>query len=228
MNIHKPQVLILDFDRTLAYLYRDEQLLLELAEIICDHYAAFLPIDPTLYTMDGYKSWYRLHRDAVQKYAPEEAQRINGRAEELVTAFEARVVARTPFFENVAEALQFLHRDGMELMIVSSNASTVIQEALKREGLLSCFSHVMGRSLPFDPDKLKPNPYPIQQAIEKTSAPKESIWYAGDDLVDVRAAKACGITAIGVASGKYTAQELKAQGADHTIPRLSDICSLFA
>lgn len=228
MGIQKPEVLILDFDRTLAYLYRDEQLLLDLAKIICDYYSGFLNMDSELYAMDGYKAWYRLHRVVDQQYAREEALRINGQAEELVTAFEVRVVEKTPFFEAVVETLEGLHKAGMELMIVSSNASSVIKEALKREGILSCFSHVMGRPIPFDPDRIKPSPYPIQQAIEKTAASKEGIWYAGDDLVDVRAAKACGITSVGVASGKYSADQLKEQGADYTISGLSDIAALFA
>lgn len=227
METHKPKILILDFDRTLAYLYRDEQLLLDLAELICEHYSAFLTVEPSLYTIDGYKAWHQLHRLAQQQYSPEKALEINAKAEELVTSFEARVVKNTPFFENTVQTLERLHKDGIQLMIVSSNASSVIRDALKRDGVLPYFSQVIGRPLPFDPNKIKPSPYPIEQALEKTKAAKENIWYVGDDLVDIDAAKACGLTSVAVASGKYTAKELKEHGANHAIKGFSDIYSLL-
>ena len=42
MELQHPELIISDFDRTLAYLYRNERLLSELAEEICDYYSAFL------------------------------------------------------------------------------------------------------------------------------------------------------------------------------------------
>ena len=227
MELQRPKVMISDFDRTLAYLYRNEQLLLDLAEEICDYYSAYLSIDPMLYTIDGYKAWHGLHRVAEKQYDYEKASEINRQAEELITAFEFRVMEHTPFFDNVIETIKRLHRDGVQWMIVSSNSDRVIRYALERENILNCFSHVIGRVIPFDPDKIKPSPYPIEQAVRYTNAEKREIWYVGDDLVDVEAATACGIIPIGVASGKYSADQLKAHGAMYAIEGFADIMTLI-
>ncbi len=227
MELRCPKVIISDFDRTLAYLYRNEQLLLDLAEEICDYYSAHLSMDPTLYTIDGYKAWHSLHRMAESRYDREKAMKINGQAEQLVTAFEFRVMEHTPFFDNVIETIKELHRAGIQLMIVSSNSDRVIRYALERENILRCFSHVIGRVIPFDPNKIKPSPYPIEQAVRDTDVGKRDIWYVGDDLVDVEAARACGIVPIAVASGKYSAHQLKAHGAACAVEGFAQIITLI-
>ncbi len=228
MEKRRPEVIISDFDRTLAYLYRDEQLLLDLSKLICDYYSAFLSVEPMLYTIDGYKAWHALHRTAEKQYGYEKALHMNARAEQLVTSFEFRVMENTPFFEHVIETFHQLHRDGVQLMIVSSNAREMIYSALERDGLHTCFSQIIGRSIPFDPDKIKPNPYPIEQALKMTNAEKKNIWYVGDDLVDIEAARACGIIPVGVASGKYSADQLKANGAAYAIEGFWKLYSLFS
>lgn len=227
MELQWPEVIISDFDRTLAYLYRNEQLLLELAEEICDYYSAYLSIDPMLYAIDGYKSWHRLHPMAESRYDHEKVMEINEQAERLVTAFEFRVMEHTPFFDNVIETIKELHRAGIQLMIVSSNSDRVIRYALERENILHCFSHIIGRVIPFDPNKIKPSPYPIEQAVRCADVGKRDIWYVGDDLVDVEAATACGIIPIAVASGKYSAYQLKARGAVCAVEGFADILTLF-
>ena len=112
-------------------------------------------------------------------------------------------------------------------MIVSSNSDRVIRYALERENILTCFSRVIGRVIPFDPDKIKPSPYPIEQAVRYTNAEKRKIWYVGDDLVDVEAATACGIIPIGVASGNYSADQLIARGAERAVEGFADIITLI-
>lgn len=227
MEKQRPKVIISDFDRTLAYLYRDERLLLELAKLICEYYSAFLDIDPILYTIDGYKAWHRLHCAAEEQYDRERALHINEKAEQLVTSFEFRVMEKTPFFENVVQTFRHLHRDGILLMVVSSNSREMICKALDRVGVLPCFLQIVGRPTPFDPGKIKPSPYPIEQALGMVEAEKQQIWYIGDDLVDIEAARACGIVPVGVASGKYSVDCLKEHGATYAIEGFWDIYTLL-
>ncbi len=227
MKKEKPSTIILDFDRTLVYLYRNEQLLFDLAKIICNYYSNYLSIDPSLYTIDGYKAWYYLHQLTCNNYEYEDAFEINNKAEQLVTDFESHVIDNTNFLENVIETLNKLHQDGFELMIVSSNSSKIIKKALNREGILSFFSQVMGRPIPFDPSKIKPSAYPIEQALIKTTSEKHKVWYVGDDIVDIDSAKACDIISVGVASGKYSLEQLEKHEATYVIKQLSDIYNLL-
>ena len=64
-------------------------------------------------------------------------------------------------------------------------------------------------------------------AETKTKNEKSKCWYVGDDLVDVDSAKACGITMLGVASGRYSKEELSKRGADKVIDDFKDILKLM-
>ena len=220
------KTLIIDFDRTLFYLYRDTTLLTDLAKIICDYYSDYIDVPAEFYNIDGYHAWHRLHRITADTMDYEEAFDINNTAEKKVTEFELEVMEKTSFLEGASDAIRELHKMGVELFIVSSNSTKMIKAALKREGIEDCFAQIMGRPIPFDPDKIKPSPYPIEVALKKTKSDKNRCWYAGDDVVDVDSAKACGITALGVASGRYSRDELTERGADKVIDNFKDILSL--
>lgn len=219
------KTLIIDFDRTLFYLYVDTTLLTDLAKIICDYYSAYIDVPIEYYSIDGYHAWHKLHRMVCEKLDYEDAFDINNVAEKKVTDFEFEVMGKTKFLDGAVAAIRELYNRGIELMIVSSNSTRMIKAALKREGIEDCFSNIMGRPIPFDPDKIKPNPYPIKVALQKTKTDKSRCWYVGDDLVDIDSAKACGITSIGVASGKYSADELEKRGADRVYNSFKDILS---
>ena len=103
----------------------------------------------------------------------------------------------------------------------------MIKAALTKLGIENCFVQIMGRPIPFDPDKIKPSPYPIEKALTKTKNEKSKCWYVGDDLVDIDSAKACGITMLGVASGRYSKEELSKRGADKVIDDFKDILKLM-
>ena len=221
------KTLIIDFDRTLFYLYRDTSLLTDLAAKICDYYSEFVDVPNDYYKIDGYYAWHKLHRLVRDTMDDEEAFDINNAAEKKVTEFEFEVMEKTAFLEGAADAVRELHKRGIELMIVSSNSTKMIKAALKREGIDGCFANVMGRPIPFDPDKIKPSPYPIETALKKAKNEKTYCWYVGDDVVDVDSAKACGITSLGVASGKYTKDVLTDRGADKVIDNFKDILELF-
>lgn len=221
------KTLIIDFDRTLYYLYRDTSLLTDLAIIICDYYSEYVDVPASFYELDGYFAWHKLHRIICDNYDYEEAFDINNTAEKKVTEFELSVMEKTEFLSGVPDAIKNLHQSGIELFIVSSNSTKIIRSALKREGIEDCFSQIMGRPLPFDPDKIKPSPYPIETALKKTKSDKSQCWYVGDDIVDIDSAKACGVFSLGVASGRYTNDELTKHGADKVIENFKDILSLI-
>jgi phosphoglycolate phosphatase len=48
------------------------------------------------------------------------------------------------------------------------------------------------------------------------------VCVVGDTPLDIEAAHAAGVTGIGVATGKYTADELARAGADHVLNSLTD------
>lgn len=213
----KPEVLVTDFDRTLTYLYREPALLPELANRIYKTYSRHLKLkeDGLDRSMDGYLVWHKLHDEAFKILDCAEAERINKQAEDVVTEFELQIVKRVGLFPEIPKAIRDLRTQGIRLGVVSSNATSVVRYALKEAGILDEFEYVEGRPDPFHPERLKPSPYPLEKALENMKARNASFWYVGDDKVDMAAATAAKVTAVGVCTGRYLEAELKVAGADY-------------
>ncbi|MBH1940627.1 HAD family hydrolase [Mobilitalea sibirica] len=225
----QPEVLVTDFDRTLTYLYKDPTLLPELANRIRSLYGRSLEI-PREYVeneIDGYMVWHKLHDIAVKNFPKAEADRINKQAEDVVTDFELQIVKRVGLFPGVPEAVRQLRSKGIRLGLVSSNATSVVQYALLEVNILTEFTYVDGRPYPFHPELIKPNPYPLNKALAAMNADQASFWYVGDDKVDMVAAKAANVTAVGVCTGRYLKEELLEAGADMVLASFMDIPSYF-
>ena len=219
----KPAAVILDFDKTLAYLYRDQSLLTELAARICRHYRAAFPVEEELERIDGYFAWYELHRRALSRFGEAGASSVNAEGEKIVARFEKEVMEKVPFMDGVVDTLKALKHRGVSLSIVSTNSGDAIREALEREGVAELFDAVLGRSLPFDPQKVKPSPYLIERCVRKLRLSKKTTWYAGDDVCDMEAAKRAGVTPVGIATGRHSREELIGAGAVLCLDRLSDL-----
>lgn len=219
----RPEIIITDFDRTLIYLYRDVSLLLQLAKIISDYYSLYIKVDESFYMRDGYNSWHELHQKVYDEYSEEQSAQINAQAEKLVTKFEMETEAKTPLFDGVDKTVKALREGGIRLGIVSSNATEVISHCLSKYGLVSYFESIIGRENPFNPLHVKPSPYQINMCIAHMGAKGKRIWYTGDNIIDMKAAKQAGVVAIGIASGKYSEKDLYDAGADYCFPSFNDL-----
>ena len=224
---NKPKAMFIDFDRTLTYLYKDTDLLLELAQKMCEYYEEFTDVPADFYELDGYHAWHGLHRKVREEYDEDEAFDINNAAEKIVTKFETEVADRTPLFDGAIETLRKLNALGIDLVIISSNSSKVIKRVCEREGIIDMFKKIIGRPIPFNPDLIKPSPYSLEQGLRLTKAERSDVWFIGDDIVDIDSAKACKIIPVGVASGKYTKEALENRGAKYTLDSITDILSII-
>jgi HAD superfamily hydrolase (TIGR01509 family) len=69
----------------------------------------------------------------------------------------------------------------------------------------------------------KPAPDLLLAAARALDVEPSRSWYVGDAIWDMKAAKAAGMLAVGVASGSATAEELKEAGASFTVDDLTDL-----
>lgn len=224
--IRVPELILLDFDRTLAYLYEDRKLLCKLTEMMRGYYGAYfeLPEDAKEAGKDGYFVWHQLHRLAEQLFDREAAQEINASAEKQVAEFELAIIKEKGLMEGMDAAIRSLSEGGIRLGMVSSNAQEVLEYALQEAGIRNCFAYVAGRELPFHPEQLKPSPHPIRKALEALhTEPSEQVWYVGDDLVDLQAAQSSGVVPVGVATGRYTKEQLAAHGAAYVFESVREV-----
>ena len=214
--VEAPKVLITDYDRTLIYLYRDTNLLLELADIVNELYSRYFGVPKSLLEInkDGYMLWHKLHILALERLTIDLAEDVNRQAEDSVTNFERRVAGSMKLLHGVSEAIREIHLMGIRLGIVSSNATSVVKYSMEDVGVVNMFGYIAGREYPFNPKLVKPSPFPIDKAVSIMEADRASTWYVGDDVIDMKAAKAAGVTAVGVCTGRHSELELRENGAN--------------
>ncbi len=115
-------------------------------------------------------------------------------------------------FPGVAETLDALRTDGMDLAVVTSKVSWGATAELTRTGLLDRFAAVVGFD---DCERHKPEPEPLFTAMERLLIDEPAdIAYVGDTPADVAAARAAGCHAIGAAWGSLDTDRLQAAGPD--------------
>ena len=216
LEILRPDVILADFDRTLTYLYKETQLLQELAERMIVHYEKFIVVPEQLEVgeRDGYHVWHALHTLTEEWLLPDQASRINHTADASVAEFERKIIERIGLFDDVVEAIRGLYEHGIRLGIVSSNATSAVHFAMEQAGIIALFECIHGRPYPFDPKRIKPSPYPIVEALKAMNVHAQRVWYVGDDVVDMQAAKSAKVVAVGVCTGRHTKSELVNAGAD--------------
>lgn len=105
-----PAVILTDFDRTLTYLYKDTQLLLELADKMIAYYGKFTVVPEALMAgdIDGYHVWHALHTHTEERLPADKASTVNHGADELVAEFERIIIERVGLFDGVAETIREL------------------------------------------------------------------------------------------------------------------------
>lgn len=69
----------------------------------------------------------------------------------------------------------------------------------------------------------KPAPDLLLYAVRELGVEASRIWYVGDSIWDMQAARAAGMPAIGVTTGSATAKDLEESGASLTIDNLTQL-----
>ncbi|OHE42024.1 MAG: hypothetical protein A2Y16_00095 [Tenericutes bacterium GWF2_57_13] len=224
-RLHKPDVIITDFDRTITYLYRNTKLLRDLSVKIIAYYQNFvsLPAPFVDTSNDGYLVWHKIHDFIDETLHSNQAYEINMGAEHLVTEFEIEVLQQVGMLEGLVDAVIKLHHLDIRLAIVSNNSEHAIRYALRRDGIEEYFDYIGGRPFPFNPQLIKPNAYPILLAIKEMHLDGETIWYTGDDIMDMVAAKAANVIPIGIHYGRHSREQLLEYGAVICLESFVDI-----
>lgn len=142
----------------------------------------------------------------------------------ILDRFEVESSETTAPFPGARQALDDLRNRGVRLAVLSNSGRKAADAALRRAGLIDCFEFVLTRD---DTEIMKPRPEGLEMAVSRFGLPKESVYYVGDSAFDIHAAKAAGIRVISVATGNYTVERLRAEGADYTISGLSELGSLL-
>ncbi|MGW4682925.1 HAD family hydrolase [Micromonospora taraxaci] len=142
--------------------------------------------------------------------------------EDALCAAERRAVETaepTPYGREVIVAAR---QAGMPVAAVSNNSAGAVTAYLTAHRLIEHVSPVVGRAYA-DPDRMKPNPEPILQAVRALGEIPSRCVLVGDSPSDIEGAKAAGVWVIGFANRPSKTLELRAAGADAIVTTMGEI-----
>ncbi|MDE1852895.1 MAG: HAD family hydrolase [Thaumarchaeota archaeon] len=138
----------------------------------------------------------------------------------ILDRYEVESAASTSPFPGIVEVLRHLRSSGVRLAVLTNSGRRAASEALSRAGIEGFFEFVLTRD---DTELMKPRPEGLIMAASRFGLPRGSISYVGDSLYDIAAAKGAGIRMISVATGNYSVERLRSEGADSVITSISDL-----
>lgn len=175
---------------------------------------------------------FKLPDDAQDQDDPLEVFRIAARigtdaamcAQQLLTAFETRAIPTAEPTRGSADLIITAQRTGRTVTIVSNNSGAAIAAYLADHRLTGYIRAIVARD-DHDPERMKPSPYRVREAVSLLDADNAECAFIGDTISDVMAGHLAGVTVIGYANkpGKADAQD-QAQAAAVT----SDLGSITA
>lgn len=174
---------------------------------------------PTQYVMDSVRSQIASGRVSIDYHG------FRRKLYSILDEFELDSCENAVAFPDAASTLGLLHSKSVKLAVLTNGGRRAASRVLGRAGLLDYFEFVLTRE---DVDAMKPNPEGVNLAVSMFSLPKDHVFYVGDSLYDIMAAKKAGLRVISVATGNYTAERLRSEGSDEVIDSLRSLPRVLA
>ena len=157
------------------------------------------------------------NREAI----PEPDEELFGKAIDIfLKSYGANLCRATGPYEGVPETLERLSRRGYTMAVVTNKPSLFVSPILERLGLADFFRLTVGGD---DLPQKKPDPLPLLHSCERLGIPTEQTVMIGDSSNDILAAKAAGITSIGVRYGYNYDTPIESFGPDAAVDRFAEI-----
>jgi pyrophosphatase PpaX len=128
-------------------------------------------------------------------------------------------------YDEVVETVDFIRAAGHPVAIVTSKTTTMTKRGLDVSGLARHFDTIIGCDVC---DRHKPDPQPVQIALERLGySPGEAV-FVGDSVYDMLAGNAAGVTTIAALWGPFTREDLAASEPRHYLRQIRDLPRLLA
>ncbi len=145
--------------------------------------------------------------------------------DEFLQRYEARMTQETRLFPQMQPVLDALLVHAVPWGIVTNKATRFSDPLVRALGLLPpAATLVCGDTTPH----AKPHPEPLLEAARRIGVAAAECVYVGDDLRDVQAGRAAGMTTVAVAWGYLGVGEpIASWGADHLAQTPNDLLKLL-
>jgi len=166
-----------------------------------------------------------LRQQVLSGRSPESFESVRGALYSILDSFELESCRKSVPFKGTRETLDKLDSMSVRLSVVTNSGRLATTELLNRNNLSSYFEFVLTRD---DVDAMKPNPDGLVKAIAMFSMAPASILCVGDSVFDIIAARKAGLKIASVATGLYTQEKLRSEGADYVLSSISEVPGVFA
>lgn len=126
-------------------------------------------------------------------------------------------VSIVPGMVETIKTLQTKHK----LFILSANSLINVRDFLQRHEIEACFTDIVGNAHPFSKE------HRLVEIIHQNNLPNNQTWYVGDEVQDIKAAKAAGIKSAAVTWGYNNVHMLETHQPDVLVFSPDELLSLF-
>ena len=142
---------------------------------------------------------------------------------EFLSRYAAAIAVHSSLFDGVASLLRGLDLFGMQWGIVTNKAMLYTRALVPLLDLQEARCVISGDTTPH----AKPHPAPLLEAARQLGVRSEHCWYVGDDLRDIQAAQAAGMTSVAAAWGYCGATEPTQWKADAIVDSPLELLELI-
>lgn len=126
-------------------------------------------------------------------------------------------------FPEVKETLDYLHKKGIKLAVVSNKLKRYVVDINRRVGIQKYFDVVLGSA---DVKRKKPDPYPINLLVKKYGVSRDETMLVGDSKYDMEAGHRAGVHKFFLTYGYAVKKEVEKFRPDSVSGRFGDIKKL--
>ncbi len=137
--------------------------------------------------------------------------------------YEAAIAVDSHLFDGISILLKGLQEHELSWGIVTNKAARFTDRLVPLIGLQDARCIVSGDTTPHS----KPHPAPLLEAARRLGLAPTACWYVGDDLRDIQAGRAAGMTTIAAGWGYCGNIEPASWGADAVIATPYDLLELI-
>jgi phosphoglycolate phosphatase len=124
-------------------------------------------------------------------------------------------------FKAILPVLDELKKNNI-LIVISSNDSPTIQEALRLYNFNGIFQEILGSDFKFSKKEK------ILYAIKKYSVAPDDIYYIGDTTGDIKEGKQAGVKTVGVTWGWHSKEKMAASRPDYLFDSPQELLQLIS
>ena len=150
--------------------------------------------------------------------------RLWRQVEEALQAAEIKAVESASATPGVDAFLSACNVSTRPVAIVSNNCEAAVRAYLDHARLASQVQHIEARD-PVHPNRMKPNPFLLEQAARTLRVDLEQTVLIGDQISDVKASLAAGALSIGYANKPGKSSDLATAGADAVVEDMNQLAA---